>query len=101
MADPVLPDGCGVAASFLTRRRGSRNFRQCRCGDFGFVSRHKPAEHRIPDVCATPDVEASSFTSCCGSRVSLSLKDVAASQYVCSRGADKLCSISLRFLPRE
>ena len=48
MAGPVLPDGCGVAASFLTRCRGSRNFRQCRCGDFGFVSRHMPAEHRIP-----------------------------------------------------
>ena len=30
-----------------------------------------------------------------------SLKDVAASQYVCSRGADNLSSISLRFLPRE
>ena len=33
--------------------------------------------------------------------VSLSLKDVAASQYVCSRGADNLSSISLRFLPWE
>ena len=46
-------------------------FRPCRCGDFGFVSRHKPTEHRIQDVSATPDVEASSFTSCCGRRVSL------------------------------
>ena len=48
MADPVLPDGCGVAASFLTRCRGSRNSRQCRCGVFGLVSRHKQAEHRFP-----------------------------------------------------
>ena len=70
-------------------------------GDFGFVSRHKPAEHRIPDVSATPDVEASSITSCCGRRVSLSLKDVVASQYVCSCSADNVSSISLRFLPRE
>ena len=43
-------------------------FRPCRCGDFGFVSRHKPAEHRIPDVSATPDVEASCITSCRGRR---------------------------------
>ena len=35
------------------------------------MSRHKPAEHRIPDVSATPDVDASSFTSCCGRRISL------------------------------
>ena len=47
MAGPVLPDGCDVAASFLSRCRGSRNFRLCRCGDFGLVSRHKPAEHRF------------------------------------------------------
>ena len=33
--------------------------------------------------------------------VSFSLKDVAASQYVCSRGADNPSSISLRSLPRE
>ena len=67
---PVLPDGCDVAASFLTRCRGSPNFRQCRCGDFGMVSRHKPAEHRIPDVSATPDVEALYYiTRCRGSRV--------------------------------
>ena len=26
----------------------------CRCGDFGFVSRHRPAEHRILDVSAAP-----------------------------------------------
>ena len=38
----------GVAASFLTRCRGSRVVRPCRCGDFGFVSRHKPAEHHVP-----------------------------------------------------
>ena len=47
----------------------------------------------------TPDFEASSITSCCGRRVSLSLKDVAASQYVCSRGAGKLYSIPLRCSP--
>ena len=35
-----------VAASFLTRCRGSRLLRPRRCGDFGFVSRLKPAEHR-------------------------------------------------------
>ena len=52
----------GVAASFLTR---------CRGGDFGFVSRHKPAERRIPDVSATPDVEASGITPCRGRRVTL------------------------------
>ena len=70
VAGPVLPDGCDVAASFLTRCRGSRISRPCRCGDSGFISHHKPAEHRIPDVSATPDVEASSITSCCGRRVS-------------------------------
>ena len=37
----------GVAASFLTRCRGSRLLRPRRCGDFGLVSRHKPAEHRF------------------------------------------------------
>ena len=61
-----------VAASLLACCRGSRIFRPCRCGDFGCVSQHKPAEHRIPDVSATPDVEAPSITSCCGRRVSLS-----------------------------
>ena len=54
MAGSVLPDGCDVAASFLTRCRGSQYFHQCRCGDFGLVSWHKPAEHRIPDVSAAP-----------------------------------------------
>ena len=39
-----------------------------RCGDFNFVSRHKPAEHRIPNVSATLDVEASCITSCRGRR---------------------------------
>ena len=58
--------------SFLTRCRGSRLLRPRRCGDFGLVSRHKPAEHRFPGVSATPDVEASSITSCCGRRVSFS-----------------------------
>ena len=84
---------------FLRAVAAAAFFRPCRCGDFGFVSRHKPAEHRIPDISATPDVEASSITSCCGRRVSLSLKDVAALQYVCSRGADNLSSISLSCSP--
>ena len=84
---------CGVTSCVLSRQ--PHFFVLVAAGDFGFVSRHKPAEHRIPDVSATPDVEASSITSCCGRRVSLSLKDVAASQYVCSRGADNLSSISL------
>ena len=48
MAGPELPDGYGVAASFLTRCRGSRIVRPRRCGDFGLVSRHKPAEHHFP-----------------------------------------------------
>ena len=91
----------GVAASFLTRCRGSRILRPCRCGDFGFVSRHKPAEHRIPDGSATPDVEASVHHVLVAAGVSFSLKDVAASQYVCSRGADNPSSISLRSLPQE
>ena len=41
-----------------------------RCGDFGFVLRHKPAEHRISDVSPTVDAEASCITSCRGRRVS-------------------------------
>ena len=40
--------------------------------------RHKLAEHRIPDVSATPDVEASRITSCRGSRVSLTFVHVVA-----------------------
>ena len=32
---------------FLTRCRGSRLLRPRRCGDFGLVSRHKPAEHHF------------------------------------------------------
>ena len=45
-----------------------------RCGDLGFVSRHKPAEHRIPDVLAAPDVVASCITSRRGRRVSFSTR---------------------------
>ena len=45
-----------------------------RCGDLGFVSRHMPAEHRIPDVLAAPDVVASCITSCRGRRVSFSTR---------------------------
>ena len=68
-AGPVLPDGCDVSASFLTRCRGSRILLNCRCGDFGFVSRHKPAEDRFPDVSATPDAGTSRITCCRGRRV--------------------------------
>ena len=63
----------GVAASLLACCRGSRIFRPCRCGDFGFVSRHKPAERRDPDVSASPDVVASCIASCRGGRVSFCL----------------------------
>ena len=59
---------CGVNSYALSRQP---YFRPCRCGDLGFVSRQKPAAHRIPDVPATPDVEASCITSCRGSRVSI------------------------------
>ena len=59
---------------FLTRCRGSRLLRPRRCGDLGFVSRHKPAGHRIPDVLASPDVVASCITSCRGRRVSFSTR---------------------------
>ena len=59
----------GDAASVLTRCRGSRIVRPCRCGDFGFVSRHKPASRTSrSDVSATPDGEASRITSCRGRR---------------------------------
>ena len=61
-------------------------FRPCRCGDFGFVSRHKPAEHRIPDVRAAPDVEASCITSCCGRRVPFS---------------DRRCGVTVRLQSRR
>ena len=46
-AGTSVPSARGVAASFLTRCRGSRLLRPRRCGDFGLVSRHKPAEHRF------------------------------------------------------
>ena len=66
--------------SLHQRRRGVFSYplsrqpylRPRRGGDLGFVSRHKPAEHPIPDVPAAPDVEASCITSCRGRRVSLS-----------------------------
>ena len=41
----TLPEA--FAASSPTRCRGSRIFLPCRCGDSGFVSRHKPADHHI------------------------------------------------------
>ena len=61
MAAPALPDGCDVAASFLTRCRGSQYFGQCRCGDFGLVSRHKPAEHRFLMFPLFPTLLCSAF----------------------------------------
>ena len=85
---------------FLRACRGSRILRPCRCGDFGFVSRHKPAEHGIPDVSATTDVEASSITSCCGRRVLLSERRCGVTVCLQSRRKNPL-SISLRSLPRE
>ena len=51
---------CGVISYALLRQP---YLRPRRCGDLGFVSRHKPAEHPTPDVPAAPDVEASCITS--------------------------------------
>ena len=51
-----VSDGCDVAASLLTRCRGSRLLPPSRCGDFGFVSRHKPAKHRAPSLAFFPAV---------------------------------------------
>ena len=48
-------------ASLPKRCRGSRKFRPCRCCDFGLVLWRKPANHRLLDVSATPDIEASSI----------------------------------------
>ena len=42
---------CGVTSYVLS---GQPCLRLCRCEDFGFVSRHRPAEHRIRDVSAAP-----------------------------------------------
>ena len=58
---------CGVISYALLRQP---YLRPRRCGDLGFVSRQKPAEHHTPDVPAAPDVEASCITSCRGRRVS-------------------------------
>ena len=79
-----------VAESFLTRCRGSRNLRPCRCGDFGFVSRHKPAE-QFP---LFPTLRRH-VSRPVAAAVYFSLKDFAAPQYVCSRGADNLSSFVL------
>ena len=65
--------------------------RLCRCGDFGFVSRHRPAEHRIPDVSAAPTLRRH-FSRPVAAGVYNSPEDVAASQYVCSCGAATLSS---------
>ena len=85
--------------SLHQRRRGVISFelsrqpylRLCRCGDFGFVSRHRPAEHRIPDVSAVPTLRRH-VSRLVAAGVYLSLEDVAASQYVCSCGATTLSS---------
>ena len=70
---------CGVISHALSRQPvlSSVSLRRLRLG--------------VAAQAATPDVEASCITSCCGRRVP-SLKDVAASQFVCSRGADNLSS---------
>ena len=91
----VLCSTRGVAASFFTRLSRQPYFRLCGSGDFGIVSRHKLAEHRIPDVSATPDVEASRITSCRGSRVSLTFGG--ASPYSCVT-SPHLSYFSLRLL---
>ena len=80
-----------VAASSPTRCRGSRIFLLYRSGDFGFVTRHRPAEHRIPDVSAAPTLRRR-VSRPVAAGVSLSLQDFAASQYVCSCGAATLSS---------
>ena len=77
----------GVAASYLTRCRGSRIFRPRRCANCGLVSRHKPAEHRIPDVSATPDVEASCITSCRGAPQGISFSSKVTSARLVVRDA--------------
>ena len=85
--------------SLHQRRRGvicyalSRQLylRLCRCGDFGFVSRHRPAEHGIPDVSAAPTLRRH-ISRPVAAGVHPSLEDVAASKYVCSCGAATLSS---------
>ena len=61
----------GVISHALSRQP---YLRLCRCGDFGFVSRHRPAEHRILDFSAAPDFDASCIMSCRGRRVSVSAR---------------------------
>ena len=73
---------CGVISCVLSRQP---HFRPCRCGDFGFVSAAQ-ASRTSHSRCF---LQLQTF--CCGRR-ELSLKDVAASQYVFSRGADNLSS---------
>ena len=81
----VLPDGCDVAASFLTRCRGSRISLPCRCSDFGFVSRAQASFLQLQTL-------RRHVSRPVAAGVSFSLKDVAAPQYVSSRGADNLSS---------
>ena len=65
MADPILPDGYEVAASLPTRCRGSLKFRPCRCGDFGLMSRYRPAGHPFLMLRTSSCI----FPCCCGSKV--------------------------------
>ena len=55
--------GATLRRQFYALSRQPSLFAACRCGDFGFVSRHKPAGRHTPDVSAAPDVEASCITS--------------------------------------
>ena len=79
---------CGVISYALSRQP---YFRLCHSGDFHFVSRHKPTEHHTPDVSAAPTLRRH-VSRPVAAGVSLSLKDVAASQCVCSCGAATLSS---------
>ena len=85
-----VPSTRDVAASLLARCRGSRIFVSVAAAT-GFVSRHKPAERSIPDVSAAPTLRRHASRPVAAG-VSLSQKDVAASLYVCSRGAATLSS---------
>ena len=89
MAGCLLPDGFLFSGLFWDF--GSLYQRRCGVISYGFVSRHKPAEHRIPDVSAVPTLRRL-LSRPVAAGVSFSVKDVAASQYICSRGADNVSS---------
>ena len=92
----------GVRVRLRRKRcRGSRILCPCRCGDYGFVSRHKPAEHRFPDVSATPGIKFSAGRRVlserrCGVTVCLQSRRSNLSSYVSSFGSD-FCSPSHRW----